>query len=88
MWTGFPLLIIGLAAGVAWGANGAHEWGLGQAKVLAAFLTLIIYLYYLVRRVVFRWSGRHCALVAVVGYVLSVALLLGGSFARRHGAHL
>ncbi len=88
VWVGFPLLIVGLATGIAWGQHGTHAWGLGQAKVLSAFVTLVIYLYYLVRRVVFRWSGRHCAIVAVIGYVLSLALLLAGSFAGRLGGHL
>lgn len=88
VWAGFPLLVIGLATGVAWGAQGAGEWGIGQAKVLSAFITLTIYLYYIIRRVVFRWSGRHCALVAVVGYVLSVLVLMGGSMIGRPGTHL
>ncbi len=88
VWAGFPLLVIGLVTGVVWGAHGANQWGLGQAKVLAAFVTLIIYVYYLVRRVVFRWSGRHCAMIAVVGYVLSLLLLMGGSMLGRYGMHL
>jgi cytochrome c-type biogenesis protein CcsB len=82
---GFPLLALGLVSGVIWAGTERHRWWSWEPKVIAAAVTAVLYLGYLLGRHSRGWRGRRAAVVAILGFALSVFTLVGGSLLGAHG---
>ena len=76
---GFPVLTVGLLAGVVWAelisAPLGRHW-YGDPKVVGGFVVWLFYAAVLHARLYMRVQGRRAALLTIVGFVLTVASFL------------
>lgn len=73
----FPLLTIGLIAGILWaGQIWKHYWE-WEPKQTLALLTWLIYAFYLIARTIMGWKGRQIILLNVIGFLLILTTFLG-----------
>lgn len=85
VWFGLPLVAIGMLSGIVWTASSHRQWWIWEPKAVAALFTVLLYVAYIVARQVRGWSGRRAAVLAIVGFALSVFTLVGGSLLSQHG---
>ncbi len=76
---GFPFVALGFLSGVVWGGTERHQWWHWDPKIVGAALGMILYFAYLVMRRQRGWRGERAALLAIVGFAVSVFTLVGGS---------
>ncbi|MGE5591979.1 MAG: inner membrane protein YpjD [Bacillota bacterium] len=69
---GYPLLTVGLVAGVFWAQAAWTSW-LFEWKVIWSGLTWMLYGFYLLARLALRWNGRRAAYLSVVGFLAVMA---------------
>ena len=76
---GFPVLTVGLVAGVVWAEQGSAPLGRGwytDPKVVGGFVVWLFYAAVLHVRLFARVRGRRAALLTIVGFLLTVASFL------------
>ncbi len=85
VWFGLPLVAVGMLSGIVWTASSHRQWWVWEPKAVAALFTVLLYVSYVIARLLRGWSGRRAAVLAIVGFALSVFTLVGGSLLSQHG---
>lgn len=78
--TGFPLLTVGIAVGIA---SAKQAWGVywkWDYKGVGAIVTWLIFAALIHGRLVFGWKGRKAAAGAILGFIAIVATVLVSSY--------
>ena len=72
---GFPLMTVGIAAGVKWSASApGWRWGFKESSFVAAWLIFALLIHI---RVVRGMRGRKAALLSIVGSVVALVAIFG-----------
>jgi cytochrome c-type biogenesis protein CcsB len=77
---GFPLMTLGIISGALWAQSAWGTVWTGDAKILLAFVTWLIYLLLIHYRLIAGWRGKKAAYLAIVGFVGVVITFLGASY--------
>lgn len=82
---GVPLLLIAIILGVTWGYVSADVFYWYDSKTLGSFLVLIVYVIYLVLRVVKGYQGRAISIFNTAAFLfLLINFFLFGSLSNFH----
>lgn len=82
---GFPLLLMGVILGFVWAAVTFEQMPWFDVKVITSVLVLIVYGYYLYKRVVNKVRGYSLVLLNIAGFLLVlINYFLSGSLSTFH----
>lgn len=82
---GIPLLLMGVILGLIWAAITLETMPWLDAKVLTSFLVLIVYGYYMYKRVVKKVRGYTLVMINIAGFLLVlINYFLSGSLSNFH----
>lgn len=86
LWVGIILLGVGLLSGLCWAHVSKVALSVGDPKVIAAWVTWIIYGSILYIRSTARWRGRKIAYLTVLGFcAVMVTFFLMNYLSKDHG---
>ncbi|MCK8824442.1 c-type cytochrome biogenesis protein CcsB [Fuchsiella alkaliacetigena] len=77
---GFPLLTIGVLAGVIWSGEIKGVYWTWNAKQIWTTITWLIYALYLHNRFSKNWQGRKSAYITIIGFLAILFTYLGLAF--------
>jgi cytochrome c-type biogenesis protein CcsB len=74
---GFPLLTIGILSGAVWANEAWGSYWSWDPKETWAFITWLIFAFYLHTRLQYGWEGKKSAFVATFGFFILWICYLG-----------